>query len=132
MHPQFWSTWEDFEVKHGNEDTVREMLRVKRSVQASYNTRVNYMSYQMHAGAAGSGANGEGQTLAGELNAADKMAQLEAQAQQMLAMEKGMAATTVGSGKISFVRGESRSTKAVATENPAEINIDDIEMEADE
>ena len=39
----FWRTWHDFEVRHGNEDTFREMLRVKRSVemqcsQASYTT----------------------------------------------------------------------------------------------
>ena len=32
--------WKDFEVKHGNEDTLREMLRIKRSVQAVYNTQV--------------------------------------------------------------------------------------------
>jgi hypothetical protein len=28
------------QVKHGNEDTLREMLRIKRSVQATYNTQV--------------------------------------------------------------------------------------------
>ena len=32
----FWSTWHDFEVAHGNEDTFREMLRVKRSVKAHF------------------------------------------------------------------------------------------------
>lgn len=32
----FWAKWQDFEVVHGNEDTYREMLRVKRSVSASY------------------------------------------------------------------------------------------------
>ena len=45
--PEFWSKWKEFEVKHGNEDTVREMLRIKRSVQATYNTQVNFMSSQM-------------------------------------------------------------------------------------
>ena len=34
--PAFWSKWEAFEVQHGNEDTFKEMLRVKRSVQAQY------------------------------------------------------------------------------------------------
>src|SRR4051794_3296077 len=43
VHAKFWETWKEFEVKHGNEDTIREMLRVKRSVQATYNTNVNYM-----------------------------------------------------------------------------------------
>ena len=36
----FLQVWKDFEVKHGNEDTLREMLRIKRSVQAVYNTQV--------------------------------------------------------------------------------------------
>ena len=26
----FWGTWEDFEIRHGNEETYREMLRIKR------------------------------------------------------------------------------------------------------
>ncbi|XP_011502536.1 PREDICTED: pre-mRNA-splicing factor SYF1 [Ceratosolen solmsi marchali] len=43
----FWQIWKDFEVSHGNEDTMREMLRIKRSVQAMYNTQVNMMSAQM-------------------------------------------------------------------------------------
>ena len=30
----FWSVWHDFEVAHGNEDTFREMLRIKRAVRA--------------------------------------------------------------------------------------------------
>lgn len=34
--PDFWTKWHDFEVQHGNEDTFREMLRIKRSVSASY------------------------------------------------------------------------------------------------
>ena len=33
---EFWSKWNEFEVQHGNEDTFREMLRIKRSVTASY------------------------------------------------------------------------------------------------
>ncbi|KAI3868579.1 hypothetical protein MKX03_015071 [Papaver bracteatum] len=31
----FWSRWQEFEVKHGNEDNFREMLRIKRSVSAN-------------------------------------------------------------------------------------------------
>lgn len=34
--PDFWDKWHVFEVQHGNEYTFREMLRVKRSVTASY------------------------------------------------------------------------------------------------
>ena len=47
MTQKFWQTWKEFEMKHGNEDTVREMLRIKRSVQATFNTQVNFMSTQM-------------------------------------------------------------------------------------
>lgn len=43
----FWQNWKEFEIRHGNEDTIREMLRIKRSVQATYNTQVNFMSSQM-------------------------------------------------------------------------------------
>jgi hypothetical protein len=39
--------WKEFEIRHGNEDTMREMLRIKRSVQATYNTQINMMSAQM-------------------------------------------------------------------------------------
>lgn len=34
--PGFWQTWEKFEVNHGNEDTFKEMLRIKRSVQQKF------------------------------------------------------------------------------------------------
>jgi pre-mRNA-splicing factor SYF1 len=36
IEPGFWQKWESFEVQHGNEDTFKEMLRIKRSVQAQY------------------------------------------------------------------------------------------------
>jgi pre-mRNA-splicing factor SYF1 len=43
----YWSAWHNFEVKYGNEDTYKEMLRIKRSVQAQYNTEVNYIAAQL-------------------------------------------------------------------------------------
>ncbi|KAF2102880.1 TPR-like protein [Rhizodiscina lignyota] len=45
-NPEFWSKWEQFEVKHGNQDTFKEMLRIKRSVQTQYNTDVNFIASQ--------------------------------------------------------------------------------------
>ncbi|EEP80404.1 pre-mRNA splicing factor syf-1 [Uncinocarpus reesii 1704] len=42
----FWQKWETFEVQHGNEDTFKEMLRIKRSVQVQYNTDVNFIASQ--------------------------------------------------------------------------------------
>ena len=44
--PTYWQKWESFEVQHGNEDTFKEMLRIKRSVQAQYNTDVNFIASQ--------------------------------------------------------------------------------------
>jgi pre-mRNA-splicing factor SYF1 len=32
----YWGTWHEFEVAHGNEDTFREMLRIKRAVSAAH------------------------------------------------------------------------------------------------
>ncbi|CBZ49619.1 putative XPA-binding protein [Neospora caninum Liverpool] len=34
--PEFWKAWKDFEVSYGNEETFKDMLRIKRSVQAQY------------------------------------------------------------------------------------------------
>ena len=41
--PVFWQKWESFEVQHGNEDTFKEMLRIKRSVQAQYKYVIQYL-----------------------------------------------------------------------------------------
>ncbi|EED93449.1 predicted protein [Thalassiosira pseudonana CCMP1335] len=48
--PDYWNAWHEFEVSHGNEETFREMLRVKRSVQAAFST-VNYNAAEMGSGA---------------------------------------------------------------------------------
>ena len=39
----FWATWQDFETRHGDEGTFREMLRIKRSVQAQYADKVPFV-----------------------------------------------------------------------------------------
>ena len=39
--PEYWKGWNDFEIANGNEETFREMLRVKRSVEAIFST-INY------------------------------------------------------------------------------------------
>eukprot|EP00123_Amoebidium_parasiticum_P017227 comp23760_c1_seq1/m.41135 comp23760_c1_seq1/g.41135 ORF comp23760_c1_seq1/g.41135 comp23760_c1_seq1/m.41135 type:complete len:846 (-) comp23760_c1_seq1:271-2808(-) len=38
---EYWQAWREFEVKHGNEDTFRDMLRIKRSVEAVYMTKTS-------------------------------------------------------------------------------------------
>lgn len=46
VNPNFWSEWNTFEIETGSEDTFREMLRIKRSVQAQFNTEASYLSAQ--------------------------------------------------------------------------------------
>jgi hypothetical protein len=136
---------------------------VKRSVQATYNTNVNYMSgeilliepsnknainpFQFIAQMLASlGGKAE---MAGELSAADSMAQLEARAAQMAQEEAALAARkklpaggcflnwnfkwnftkVFTDGRISFIRGESKTTQETTVENPEEIDIDNIEEE---
>ena len=48
-NPEYWKTWNEFEIAHGNEETFREMLRIKRSVEAAFST-VNYNAAEMGAG----------------------------------------------------------------------------------
>ena len=42
--PGFWQKWHNFETQHGNEQTYKEMLRIKRSVQTQYNTDMGYIA----------------------------------------------------------------------------------------
>lgn len=112
---EFWQTWKEFEVRHGNEDTMREMLRIKRSVQATYNTQVNMMSAQM-LNSAGSMAGTVADLAPG---VKDGMRLLEAKAAEMAGATKG--------GNIMFVRGETQGEKGKGDKvaNPDEIDIDD-------
>ncbi|KAK5982502.1 hypothetical protein GCK32_009995 [Trichostrongylus colubriformis] len=100
----------EFEVKHGNEDTLREMLRIKRSVQQTYNTSVKHMSAQMIAAGAAKSAE--------EIKTANAMQLLDKQSDRP-------------SGNIAFVRGASKTTQMDTTENPDEINIDDDDEDDD-
>ena len=79
--PTFWHKWEEFEVQHGNEDTFKEMLRIKRSVQAQYNTDVNFIASQALARSQQRPGERENEDGEGESNEqADAMAALERQA----------------------------------------------------
>ncbi|VDM59565.1 unnamed protein product [Angiostrongylus costaricensis] len=95
IHGHFWDIWMDFEVKHGNEDTLREMLRIKRSVQQTYNTSVKHMSAQLIA--------------AGALWKPNRPMPCRC---------------WINIGNIAFVRGTSKTTQMDTTENPDEINVD--------
>lgn len=79
--PTFWHKWEEFEVQHGNEDTFKEMLRIKRSVQAQYNTDVNFIASQALARSQQRPEDRDNENGEGESNEqADAMATLARQA----------------------------------------------------
>ncbi|KAL4065364.1 hypothetical protein J3A83DRAFT_4099989 [Scleroderma citrinum] len=46
VNTKFWAEWNSFEIETGSEDTFREMLRIKRSVQAQFNTEASYLAAQ--------------------------------------------------------------------------------------
>ena len=131
----FWQTWKDFEIKHGNEDTLREMLRIKRSVQALYNTQVDFMASQMLAQKGGAAVT----TAAG----GNAMAALE---EKMMAQSQNQLAATGGAdvaSNIKFVRGGTFVEKQaqgenkepgekILAKNPAEIDIDFEDNDEDE
>lgn len=125
----FWKTWHDFEVHHGNEDTFREMLRIKRSVQARYNTQVNFMSSQMLAASQAMSDSTTGTSI-------DDMEKLEKQAQTLAEEAKKNQATITTKRDVLFVRGEATEEEnleeMVRTANPEEITIDEDDDDDEE
>jgi pre-mRNA-splicing factor SYF1 len=86
-NPEYWKAWNEFEIAHGNEETFREMLRIKRSVEAAFST-VNYN--------------------AAEMNAGSKMGSLSnEEAMNMIASQEGVEAPEPNKSTISgFVKGK--------------------------
>ncbi|KAL5002132.1 hypothetical protein BDV10DRAFT_130706 [Aspergillus recurvatus] len=120
----FWQKWEAFEVQHGNEDTFKEMLRIKRSVQAQYNTDVNFIASQAIARSQQRGPEGEEAAAGAEREmdseTADAMAALERQARAPI----GFVAASTGP------EGGNRAPPAgqvpvAAPANPDAIDLDD-------
>ncbi|KAK0094102.1 hypothetical protein PV326_011823 [Microctonus aethiopoides] len=130
----FWQVWKEFEVRHGNEDTMREMLRIKRSVQAMYNTQINMLSAQM----LNSMTNVQlTDTSTDAMRALDIKAAAAAAA--IASNGNNGANITAPKDSISFVRGVTEGgTKNAQVNNPDEINInmddddDDDDKESDE
>ena len=115
----YWRKWEEFEVAHGNEDTFKEMLRVKRSVQAQFNTDVGYIATTAVERSHG-GADEDGDT-----DKADAMAALERQArapQGFVAASSGPEGGNYKAGK-GVVNGK---VSEVVPSNPDAIDVDDI------
>ena len=76
--PGFWIEWNDFEVKHGNEETFREMLRIKRSVAAAFSQQ-HFNTAVIDAAVVAAGPSGAASVAAaaGIKRKADDMAALE-------------------------------------------------------
>lgn len=119
---EFWQKWDSFEVQHGNEDTYKEMLRIKRSVAAKFNTDVNYIASQANL-LAKQAANGE--AVIGDGDDEDPMAALERQARA----PKGFVAATSGPEgsqvKTHDAAVAAAEPKPVVVENPDEIDLED-------
>jgi pre-mRNA-splicing factor SYF1 len=114
--PTFWQKWESFEVQHGNEDTFKEMLRIKRSVQAQYNTDVNFIASQ----ALARGRQQPDGEEDGDDESADAMAALEREARAPVGF---VAASTGPQG------GNIQKEPAVVASNPDAIDLEDMEEE---
>lgn len=121
--PEFWNKWHDFEVLHGNEDTFREMLRIKRSVSASYSqTHFILPEYLMQ----------KDQTLNID-EAKDKLKQAGLPEDEMAALERQLApVTSTNTNKDSSSRKVGFVSAGVESRGEGEIkgnaNEEDIEL----
>ncbi|CAJ0575897.1 unnamed protein product, partial [Mesorhabditis spiculigera] len=107
VYTQFWDQWRDFELKHGNEDTMRELMRIKRSVMTSYDVQSTAIAAQAMAVAG---------TQKGEMGTFELLDQ----------KAREMASELHGTGQaVQFVRGESKVHVEATTHNPEEIAVDD-------
>merc|ERR1711874_696034 len=128
----FWQIWKGFEVKHGNEDTLREMLRIKRSVQATYNTQMGMMASAMMTSSSGTGTVAD---LAPGLSMGLKDDMWRLEAKGMESDVKNQEKTGEKGSNIMFVRGEQQSKavqESVTATNPDEIDIDDDDDEEED
>jgi pre-mRNA-splicing factor SYF1 len=71
-NPEFWAEWHSFEIDTGSEDTFREMLRIKRSVQAQFNTEASYLAAQALAASQGAEKNAEEEAALDPMAAAER------------------------------------------------------------
>ncbi|KAJ3055132.1 pre-mRNA-splicing factor syf1 [Rhizophlyctis rosea] len=137
MDVEFWKLWHEFEVKHGNEDTFKEMLRIKRSVQAKFNTDVTFITAQILANQAN-----EAIAASAASAAPSTMAELEAEETERLEAEAVAAAKAQKEGAntrvVGFVRakktepelrGNAEEEAGGASANPDAIEIDEDDDE---
>ncbi|CAB4406292.1 unnamed protein product [Rhizophagus irregularis] len=134
--PSFWQTWHDFEVKHGNEDTFKEMLRIKRSVQAQYNTEVNFISAQILATRQAQQSGQESGQVQGVPSNGSSVSEISVpgtsnamQIAEQEAMQTKANLTSV-SKSMTFVPSSTQVNKENVSSNPS--NPDEITMDMDD
>ncbi len=117
VNPNFWGEWNSFEIDTGSEDTFREMLRIKRSVQAQFNTEASYLAAQM--------ASKEGKAIEADVRQpVDAMAAIEKQAGGV----KGPAFVSAKQTNLAGPSGSQSEQPAAAVQgNEDEIHISDDE-----
>ncbi|TFK25082.1 spliceosome complex protein [Coprinopsis marcescibilis] len=112
VNPKFWTEWNDFEIETGSEDTFREMLRIRRSVQAQFNTEASYLAAQTVVGR-------DGVQKAQAAEPQDAMSMVEKQA--------GGANKFVAASKTALPGSTENVTAALPVANTDEIHISDDE-----
>ncbi|KAF8078124.1 hypothetical protein FPV67DRAFT_1464273 [Lyophyllum atratum] len=117
VNPNFWTEWNSFEIETGSEDTFREMLRIKRSVQAQFNTEASYLAAETMAARQGTRKAEE------EAEALDAMAAAEKQA----GGAKGPAFVAATKTRLPPVDGEAEvvASATAPVANAEEIHISD-------
>jgi pre-mRNA-splicing factor SYF1 len=126
----FWKTWQDFEVEHGNEESFREMLRIKRSVATSFSS-ANYAVEELLQQASGTTAVAAAPALMDAAAAGEDAPAAANPAAASLAGSKRTAAQALlpSMRAVPVAGGPSSAAGALAggssAANPDEIDLDD-------
>ena len=146
--PAFWLEWNNFEVKHGNEETFREMLRIKRSVAAAFSQQ-HFNTAVIDAAVVAAGPSGAAAVAAaagisvGDKRKTDTMAALEEELLAEIEAEQAPGGPTgtrvpgfVSAGVIQQTQqqegGVGGGGAAAAVENPEDIDLGDDDDEEEE
>ncbi len=126
INPDYWKIWSEFEVKYGNEETFKEMLRVKRSVQAKYSSQAAYMSAKLLAASRAGQEIPSVQEIPSEAEQPKTMADLEA-----IAIAQQEAQALAGFVRATNSENPDKGSDIVEGShvNPDEIELDDSDQD---
>lgn len=117
VNPNFWTEWNSFEIETGSEDTFREMLRIKRSVQAQFNTEASYLAAQTMAARQGT-------------RVAEEAADVAQDAMAAAEREAGKASAFVAAKHTANLKGDEEMADAAPAPKPG--NEDEIHISDDD